>query len=141
MIIMPMLAGGWQASSRLAAGRIASLSPLVLCEDVTQNLARHAGSSPPGNCVKIVLTLLVRDEADIIGSNLAYHLSQGVDFVIATDNGSRDGTDEILREYARHHPVEVLYEPPSDFSQPRGPGAGDGTSRYHTGRARVSGRL
>ena len=69
--------------------------------------------------MRIVLTLLVRDEADIIGSNLAYHLSQGVDFVIATDNGSRDGTDEILREYARHHPVEVLYEPPSDFSQHR----------------------
>ncbi len=42
--------------------------------------------------MRIVLTLLVRDEADIIGSNLAYHLSQGVDFVIATDNGSRDGT-------------------------------------------------
>lgn len=69
--------------------------------------------------MKIVLTLLVRDEADIIASNLDYHLSQGVDFVIATDNGSRDGTDEILREYARHHPVEVLYEPASDFSQSR----------------------
>ena len=69
--------------------------------------------------MKIVLTLLVRDESDIIGSNLAYHLSQGVDFVIAMDNGSRDGTDEILREYARQHPMEVLYEPASDYSQHR----------------------
>lgn len=69
--------------------------------------------------MKIVLTLLVRDELDIIESNLAYHFSQGIDFIIAMDNGSRDGTDEILREYAGQHPMEVLYEPASDYLQRR----------------------
>ncbi|MGH2726400.1 MAG: glycosyltransferase family 2 protein, partial [Actinomycetota bacterium] len=46
-------------------------------------------------------TLLVRDEADIVDTQIAYHLNAGVDFVIATDHDSRDGTTEILESYAR----------------------------------------
>jgi Glycosyl transferase family 2 len=51
--------------------------------------------------VRLVQTLLVRDEADIVGTQIAYHLNAGVDFVIATDHESRDGTTEILESYAR----------------------------------------
>lgn len=47
------------------------------------------------------MTLLVRDEADIVAANLDYHFAQGVDFVIATDHSSRDGTAEVLRQYER----------------------------------------
>ena len=47
------------------------------------------------------MTLLVRDEADIVGTNIAYHLARGVSHIIATDNGSTDETGEILRTYER----------------------------------------
>lgn len=69
--------------------------------------------------MRVVLTLLVRDELDIIGSNLDYHLSQGVDHIIVTDNGSRDGTRELLARYERIGSLTVLDEPPADFSQHR----------------------
>lgn len=45
------------------------------------------------------MTLMVRDEADIIGPMIDHHLSQGIDTIIVTDNGSVDGTFEILQSY------------------------------------------
>ena len=51
--------------------------------------------------MKLVQTLVVRDEADIVDDQIAYHLNAGVDFVIASDHESADGTTEILERYAR----------------------------------------
>jgi hypothetical protein len=45
------------------------------------------------------MTLLVRDEEDILRENIEYHKSQGVDYFIVTDNASVDGTTKILKEY------------------------------------------
>lgn len=63
------------------------------------------------------MTLLVRDEADIVRENLDFHLAQGVDRVIVTDNGSVDGTLEILAEYERAGTVRVIHEPSDDYAQ------------------------
>lgn len=60
--------------------------------------------------MRIALTLLVRDEADIIDAHLAFHLSRGVEIVIATDHRSVDGTTEILESYAREGKVRLLRE-------------------------------
>ena len=51
--------------------------------------------------MRLVQTLVVRDEVDIVDAQISYHLNAGVDFVIATDHESRDGTTEILEAYAR----------------------------------------
>jgi Glycosyl transferase family 2 len=58
--------------------------------------------------MKLVMTLLVRNEVDVIEANLEYHLAQGVDFVIVTDHGSEDGTSEILREYERMGVAQII---------------------------------
>ena len=56
------------------------------------------------------MTLLVRDEADIVDAQLAFHLSIGVDFVVATDHRSTDGTTEILESYARRGRLRLIRE-------------------------------
>ncbi|MGH3132206.1 MAG: glycosyltransferase family 2 protein [Gaiellaceae bacterium] len=67
--------------------------------------------------MKLVMTLLVRDEADIVDAQVAFHLSAGVDFVVATDNRSEDGTNEILERYAREGHLHLIREPGDDLRQ------------------------
>jgi Glycosyl transferase family 2 len=58
--------------------------------------------------MKLVITLVVRNEAEIIEANIDYHLAQGVDFVLVTDHGSDDGTSEILARYEREGVAQVI---------------------------------
>jgi hypothetical protein len=60
--------------------------------------------------MKLVQTLVVRDEVDIIDAQIAYHLNAGVDFVIATDHDSDDGTVEILESYERRGYLQLIRE-------------------------------
>jgi hypothetical protein len=63
------------------------------------------------------MTLLVRDEADVLESHLDYHLAQGVDLVIAMDNGSRDGTVEVLKAYEARGVLRLLPTRTGAYSQ------------------------
>jgi len=67
----------------------------------------------------LVMTLLVRNEQDILESNIIYHLEQGVDFIIATDNLSTDGTPDILHKYETRGVLHVINETGDDYSQYR----------------------
>jgi 2-polyprenyl-3-methyl-5-hydroxy-6-metoxy-1,4-benzoquinol methylase len=67
----------------------------------------------------LVMTLLVRDEADIVEAHLDFHLAMGVDFVIATDNRSVDGTTDVLRQYEKDGVLRYILEEDDDYSQSR----------------------
>ncbi len=69
--------------------------------------------------MKVVMTLLVRDEEDILAANFDFHLAGGVDFFIVTDNLSVDGTRDIIESYVRRGVALYLHEPRDDYSQSR----------------------
>ena len=53
-------------------------------------------SRSTGPALKLVMVLVVRDDADMVDAQIAFHLNAGVDFVIATDHSLTDGTADIL---------------------------------------------
>jgi hypothetical protein len=67
----------------------------------------------------LVLTLLVRDEEDILEANLEFHLNSGVDLVIATDHRSVDDTSAILERYRRAGVAVVFREEDESYQQAR----------------------
>lgn len=61
--------------------------------------------------MKIALTMMVRDEADIVGAMLEHHLRQGVNTFIITDNASVDGTLQIIEDFATRAQVDLRHDP------------------------------
>ncbi|SDB40294.1 Glycosyltransferase involved in cell wall bisynthesis [Desulfonatronum thiosulfatophilum] len=67
--------------------------------------------------MKLVMTLLCRNEEDVVEANIAFHLHQGVDFVIATDNASVDGTTAILEKFQRQGRLHLIHESEHNHDQ------------------------
>lgn len=67
---------------------------------------------------RLVMTLLVKNEADMLEHNLRFHRAMGVDGFIVTDNNSTDATPDILRRYAEKGWIlEIIHEPATDYEQ------------------------
>jgi hypothetical protein len=49
----------------------------------------------------IAMLMLVRDEMDIIECNINFHLRLGIENFVVTDNGSVDGTRDVLADFKR----------------------------------------
>lgn len=67
----------------------------------------------------LVMTLLVRDEEDILEANMRYHLEKGVDHIIVTDNLSVDATPQIVEEFVKQRVATYIHEPEDTYSQSR----------------------
>ena len=74
------------------------------------------------------MTLLVRDEADVIDAQLAFHLNAGVALAIVTDHRSSDGTSALLERHARNGSVVVIREEREEYLE----------SEYMTRMARLA---
>jgi len=67
--------------------------------------------------MRIVMTLVAHDEADIVDAHVRYHLAAGVDLILATDHRSTDGTTEILRRYERDGRLRLFRRDEEEFAQ------------------------
>lgn len=62
------------------------------------------------NNIKLIMTLVVKDEEDIIEQNIRFHNAMGVDGFIVTSHNSKDKTNEILEKLKSEGLVlEILY--------------------------------
>lgn len=62
------------------------------------------------NNFTLVMTILVKNEADIIESNIRTHSKLGVDAFVIMDNGSTDGTREILSQLQKEFDMIIIDE-------------------------------
>lgn len=60
--------------------------------------------------MKLVQTLVVRGEADVVDAQIAYHLNAGVDFVVAAVDRASDATRQLLESYERGGHLRLLWD-------------------------------
>lgn len=65
----------------------------------------------------ISMTFLVKNEADIIESNIRYHSKIGIDSFVVMDNGSTDGTKEVLYELKNEFNLHIIDQPDQSYQQ------------------------
>ena len=66
---------------------------------------------------RLIMTLLVKNEDDIVDETIKFHLNSGVDFIIATNNNSTDKTRDILLKYQQRGVLELIDEAGENFDQ------------------------
>lgn len=66
--------------------------------------------------VKLGMTLLVKNEADIIELNVNHHINQGVDIIVALDDNSTDRTPVILRNLADKGLLHLVDYPKTKYN-------------------------
>ncbi len=67
--------------------------------------------------MRLVMTLVVRDEADVLELNLRAHRALGVDAFVVLDNGSTDGTAAILKRWEQAGLAHVTTDPDADTDE------------------------
>ncbi|MDX2104544.1 MAG: glycosyltransferase family 2 protein [Alphaproteobacteria bacterium] len=108
---------GPRRTFRFDAGHQYSIGHLTGSRE-TARAARRAIPALTGRAATpLAMLLLVKDEAALVRDHIAHHLGQGVERVLVTDNGSTDGTRDILADLQRTWPVDVIDEPAGGWQQ------------------------
>lgn len=66
---------------------------------------------------RVAMSILVRDEVDIIESNIRFHAAAGIEHFIVTDNASADGTRELLAMLRTEFSIDIIDEPSHTIDQ------------------------
>lgn len=70
-----------------------------------------------GEPIRLSMNLLVKNEVDIIADNIKAHSKLGVDCFVVMDNGSDDGTREVLDELKDQYELLIIDRPVTDYQQ------------------------
>ena len=70
-----------------------------------------------GQSIIVAMTLLIRNEEDIIEDNILFHYAQGVDVFLVMDNLSTDRTKDIVLDLSKEIPIDYIYQSKDDYSQ------------------------
>lgn len=93
------------------------MSPSLL-HKVCRALTDLPRSLRPTPHPRLIMTLLVKNEEEMLEQNLLFHKRMGVDGFIITDNNSTDRTPQIIEKYRqRGWVVEVIKELRTDYAQ------------------------
>ncbi|QBZ83544.1 glycosyltransferase family 2 protein [Hydrogenovibrio crunogenus] len=78
-----------------------------------QYLKNQTSTSP----IKLCMAMQVKDEVDIIEMNIRYHASKGCEAFFIVDNGSKDGTRELLAQLQSEFDLTILDDKTPDHNQ------------------------
>jgi len=67
--------------------------------------------------IRLVMTLLVKNEIDILEDNIRTHAQLGIDSFLVMDNGSSDGTREMLASLTNEFDLHIIDEPDQIYRQ------------------------
>ena len=80
----------------------------------TLNYKRYARIAAP----KLIMTILAKNEEDIIERQILFNKAQGINAFIVTDNNSSDKTPEIFKKYKdKGWILEIIDEKGEDHNQ------------------------
>lgn len=71
----------------------------------------------PTDSARLVMSILCRNEVDIIEANIRTHAKLGVDAFAIMDNGSTDGTRELLESLSREFDLTIIDQPEQTYQQ------------------------
>ena len=82
---------------------------LKICKKLKGYWMRQIHRHPVIHQPKLAMTLLVKNEIDVVEENIRFHRKMGVDTIIVTDNYSTDGTYECLQRLLDNGMIDQLF--------------------------------
>ena len=67
--------------------------------------------------IRLVMTILVKNEIDILEDNIRTHAQLGIDSFLVMDNGSTDGTREMLASLTDEFDLHIIDQPEQNYQQ------------------------